>query len=75
MCIDCSLLAKFFLANSFYFYSSPNFSTAKIFQCTAYISYVMVFCIQCSYDGMAMYMTSVKLFIIFIEKQQILFIE
>ena len=33
ICLDYSLFAKFFLANSFYLYGLPKFSPAKFFPC------------------------------------------
>ena len=36
ICIDCSLFAKFFPANSFYLYGSPKFSLIKDFPCTVH---------------------------------------
>ena len=37
ICIDCSLFAKFFLANNFNLYGLPKFSHAKIFLCTVHL--------------------------------------
>ena len=36
ICTDCSLFAKFFLANNFYLYGLPKFSPTKYFLCTVY---------------------------------------
>ena len=37
ICIDCTLFAKFFLANSFCLYSSSKFYPTKYFPCTVTI--------------------------------------